>query len=143
MKDADCFMYFVAALRQVFGDGAVLYIEGSAIDAEVEALYLSHAYTVAPAVMRIDPRPRTKVFHVLMDAPFHRRLSAMAASKTYAQICDSMLVYRGQDVLMDGSRLGERIVLFSGALPESKIKRFSNTRVHGNYEWVETGKNLV
>ena len=137
MAEADCFMYFIAGLRQVFGDADTLYIEGSALDPEVEAFYKAIPAQNSPAIQRLLRHPRARAYRVPLTKAFHKALSQFATSKTFAGLCDAMLVYRDNQVLMDGSRLGERIVLFSGAIPESKVKKFAALRVNGNYEWVE------
>jgi hypothetical protein len=137
MAEADCFMYFIAGLRQLFGDGDTLYIEGSALDPEVEAFYRSLPAPTSPAVQRLLRHPRARAYRMPLSKDFHKALSQFATSKTFAGICDALLVYRDNQVLMDGSRLGERIVLFSGSLPESKVKKFAGLRVNGVYEWVE------
>jgi len=143
MQDAECFMYFVAGLRQVFGDGDTLYIEGTQLDPEVAAFYDSLPRLQTPQIMQLLRRPSAKRVHIPLSRENHKRLSTLATCKTFAGICDAVLVYGGGKVLMDGSRLGDRRVLFSGDIPEPKIRKFCATKVHGSYEWVEEGKDLV
>jgi hypothetical protein len=142
MAEAECFMYFVAALRQVFSDSDVLYLEGTELDPEMESFYLAHEALSQSPVQRLLRHPKAKLFHVSLAKEAHKALSQFATCKTFAQICDAMMVYGGGKILMDGSRIGERIALFSGEIPEPKIKKFCATKVHGDYEWVEEGKDL-
>ena len=131
MAEAECFMYFVAGLRQLFGDGHILYVEGTEMDPELEAFYREHAAPQPSAVQRLLRHPKAKAFHMLLDSQSHKGLARFATCKTFAQICDAMLVYKDGKVLMDGSRIGERVALFSGELPESKLKKFTAARALG------------
>ena len=136
MAQAECFMYFIAGLRQVFGDGNILYIEGTELDPEIEEFYQAHAAAHPASIQRL--LRRSKAHHVLLNGPAHKVLARFATCKTYPQICDAMLIYRDGAVLMDGSRIGERVALFSGEIPESKIKKFCAARPLGAvYEWID------
>lgn len=137
MADAECFMYFIAGLRQVFGEGDTLYIEGTDLDPEVEAFYQGSAASSPAKMMRLSRHPKARAYHIPISKAPHKTLSQFATCKTFGQICDALMVYRGDQVLMDGSRIGERVALFSGEIPESKIKKIASTRVKGAYEWVE------
>ena len=45
-----------------------------------------------------------------------------------------MLILKALELApMHGWGIGERIALFSGEIPESRIKKFSSTRVNGSY----------
>lgn len=137
MADAECFMYFIAGLRQVFKDEDVLYIEGTQLDPEVEEFYKGLVSAKSPQIMRLLRHPRARAYHIPLKKEYHKTLSRFATSKTFSGICDALLVYRGDTVIMDGSRIGERVVLISSIIPESSIKKFSATRLHGSYEWNE------
>jgi hypothetical protein len=139
MAEAECFMYFIAGLRQIFGDSNVLYVEGTDFDQEVEAFYKGFAKPKSTQIMRLLRHPRARAYHMPLSKEAHKTLSRLATTKTFSGICDALLVYENDRVVMDGSRIAERMVLFSGELPESKIKKFCATRVHGTYEWIEDG----
>ena len=143
MAEAECFMFFIAGLRQVFGDADTLYIEASKLDPEVAAFYEGFPKPLKPHIMRLSRRPQAKSFHIPLSKAAHKTLSQFSTCKTFAEICDALLVYRGEKIMLDGSRIGERVALFSGELPESRIKKFTQTRVNGSYEWVEEASDLV
>jgi hypothetical protein len=133
MPDAECFMYFVAQMQRLFGAGHTLYVEGADLDPEVADLYRRFA---RPEPLRLAPLDRVAPrmgFHVLLGGGLTRPLNALAARKTYAQIGERMLVYDDSPrVLMDGSRLGERLVLLSGTLREADVRRFAGGRLRGD-----------
>lgn len=138
MAQAECFMYFIAGLRQVFGDGNILYIEGTELDPEIEDFYRKHAAPEPATVQRL--LRQSKVYHVLLNSQSHKVLAQFATCKTYAQICDALLIYKNGKVLMDGSRIGERVALFSGEISESKIKKITAVRALGAvYNWIDEG----
>lgn len=139
MDNAECFMYFIAGLRQVFQKGEVLYIEGTKIDKELEELYKRFQPEQPQAIMRLMRHPKAKAWHLPLEKEAHKELSQFATCRTFEDICDALLVYNSEKVLMDGSRIGERVALFSGDIPEPLIKKFCATRVNGSYEWVEEG----
>jgi len=138
MPDADCFMYFIARMQRLIGAGPILYVEGGAIDDEVAELYALHAQAHPRRVAPMDRHSKLRAFHVGMGPAFSRPLNALAARKTYAQIGERMLVYAADGrVLLDGSRLGERVVRLSGSIQESAVRRFASGPLHGMVEWVE------
>jgi hypothetical protein len=138
MPDAECFMYFMAQMQRLFGQGHTLYVEGRAIDDEVAALYLEESEPFPRPIGMMDRHSHCRRFHVRMGSGLSRRLNALAARKTYAQIGERMLVYDAvPELRMDGSRLGERIVRISGAVGESSVRRFAAGPLRGHVEWVE------
>jgi hypothetical protein len=138
MRDGECFMYFIAQMQRLFGRGHVLYVEGRSIDSEVEALYVREAEPEPRAMAPMDRHSRCRRFHVAMGAGLSRPLNLLAARRTYAQICDSLSVYDAHArVLLDGSRVGERIVRLSGAVNEAALRRFAGGYLRGRVEWVE------
>jgi hypothetical protein len=137
MDHAECFMFFVAGLRQVFGDADTLYVEGLDLDQEVEAVYKRFQLPSSTPVMRHLRHPKARVYHVPLSRQAHAELSRLATCKTFAEICDVLMVHRDGRILMDGSRIGDRVVRFSPEIPEAKIKKFASTRLRGSYEWVE------
>src|SRR5260221_14418349 len=89
MADAECFMFFIAGLRQVFGDDAVLYVEGTELDRELEAFYRQYSVPKPAAVQRLIRHPKAKFYHVGLSKEAHKTLSNFATCKTYAEICDA------------------------------------------------------
>lgn len=138
MPDAECFMYFVAQMQRLFGQGHTLHVEGRAIDDEVAALYLEEAEPFPRPMPVMDRHSHCRRFTVRMGSGLSRRLNALAARKTYAQIGERMLVYDAVPALrMDASRLGERVVRISGAVGEGAVRRFASGPLRGHVEWVE------
>ena len=101
------------------------------------ALYLAQAAPVPQLVRPLDRHSAARRFHVALGGRLTRRLNELAARKTYLQIGESMLVIRpGGQVALDGSRLGERLVLLAGDLPEAAVRRFAGGPLRGQVEWV-------
>lgn len=137
MPQAECFMYFVAQMQRLFGPGHTLYVEGRGLDPEVAGLYAALERSDPPAVAALSRGAGGRRYHVSMGGRLTRALNELAARKTYAQVGERMLVYDDTPkVLMDASRLGERLVRLSGTLPEADVRRFAAGKLHGELEWV-------
>ncbi|HTB23054.1 MAG TPA: hypothetical protein VK914_10135 [bacterium] len=138
MPDAECFMYFIAQTQRLFGEGSTLYVEGRGVAEEVAALYLACADPDPRPIAAMDLHSLCRRFHVRMGPRLSRRLNLLAARKTYAEVGERMLVYDAErGLLLDGSRLGERIVRISGSLGEGDLRRFASGPLRGLVEWVE------
>lgn len=137
MPEAECFMYFVAHLQRLFGRGHTLYVEGRELAPDVAALYRAHA---APDPARVAPvlrNPAAARLHVALGG-LGKELNHLAARRTYAQMGEVMLVYKDGEVLLDGSRLGERLIRLSGGLGEAAVRRFAGGPLRGEVQWVES-----
>ena len=138
MPDAECFMYFVAQLQRLFGEGYTLYVESRKPDMEVQTLYQQQANPQPQKVTPFGRNTSTARFHVRMGSSLSKRLNALAATKTYAAVGEAMLVYDDAGkVWMDGRRLGERIIKLSGDLPEAEVRRFASGPLRGEVSWME------
>lgn len=125
MPQAECFMYFVAHLHGLFSTGFSLYVEGRGLADDVLELYRSHP---APRPQMVAPCSRhsaTQRLHVALGPALRSAMNRLAARRTYAQMGESMLVYRGPEVWLDGRALGERLVYLHGSLPERDVRRFA------------------
>lgn len=129
MAEAECFMHFIGGLRQLFGDADTLYMEGVNLDPEVEAFYRDLDQAGFPAVQRLIRHPRARFYQVQLTRQNHKILANFAATKTFAGLCDALLIHRDGKVLLDGTRIGERIALLSRELPESSIRKFAATKL--------------
>jgi hypothetical protein len=130
LPDAECFMYFVAHLHQLFGQGRTLYVEGR-LDDEVLALYQQHPAPDPRAVSPVLRHPSTQRLHVAMGMGLSRPMNRLAARKTFAAMGEVMLVYSPERVWMDGRSLSERRVQFSGELGEAALRRFAGGLLRG------------
>lgn len=138
MPDAECFMYFIAQLQRLFGPGHTLYVESRQPDPEVQALYQQQAQPKPQKVTPFSRNTSTARFHVQMGPALSKRLNALAACKTYAQVGEAMLVYDDAGkVWMDGRRLGERVIKLSGDIPEAQIRQFASGPLRGELSWME------
>ncbi len=136
MDSAECFMYFVAGMQRLFASGDLLVVEGAGLDPEVESLYRSRPARPVPAALA-RVRPSGTRLCLELGPALTRPLNALAARKTYAQIGERMWVFDpGGKLLMDGSRLGERLVLFAAGLGEARVRRFAAGPLAGVVEWV-------
>lgn len=137
MPNAECFMYFIANLNRLFGKGFTLYVEGRDLDVEVLSLYDECAAPAPEKMTPLDRNPATLRRHVAMGPSLSKRLNALAACKTYAQVGEAMMVYKDGKVWMDGKRLGERVVKLSGDLGEAEIRKFGGGLLRADVKWVE------
>lgn len=136
MPQAECFMYFVAHLHQLFGKGYTLYVEGRGLDAEVLALYRRHAALAPAKVTPILRNPATQRLHVSLGG-LGKAMNHLAARKTFAQMGEVMLVYKDAEVWLDGSRLSERLVNLAENLSPAQVRRFAGGHLRGAVQRVE------
>ena len=137
LPDAECFMYFVAHLHQLFGRGYTLYVEGRELAPDVLALYQAHAAETREAVQPIYRNPATTRLHVDLGSSLSRAMNRLAACRTYAQMGEAMLVYGQGKVWLDGRHLGERRVLLDAALSEAQVRRFAGGLLRGQVSRLE------
>ena len=84
-----------------------------------------------------DRNPATQRLHVAMGPALQKRMNSLAASKTYAEMGEAMLVYKEGQVWMDGSRLGERLIRLNPGLREAQVRQFASGLLRGQVDWVE------
>ena len=131
LADAECFLYFVAHLHQLFPRDRTLYVEGRDLAPDVLALYQAHPAVDRQAVLPILRNPSTQRLHVALGGGLGRAMNRLAACRTYAQMGEAMLVYGAGKVWLDGRQLGERRVLLDGGLSEAQVRRFAAGRLRG------------
>ena len=131
MPDAECFMYLVAHMNRLFGKGYTLYVEGLELDAEAMALYQAHSADEALKITPVLRNPAAQRLHIALGSGLAKTMNRLASCKTYAQMGEVMLVYKGPQVWMDGSRLGERVVRLHGDLSEPQVRRFAGSFLRG------------
>ena len=98
LPEAECFMYFVAHLHQLFGRGHTLYVEGRELAPDVLQLYQAHPSEAREGVLPVFRNPATSRLHVALGSGLSRAMNRLAACRTYAQMGEAMLVYAGGKV---------------------------------------------
>lgn len=136
MPEAECFMYFVSHLHQLFGKGHTLYVEGRDLAPEALELYRAHAELQPSPMAPVLRNPATLRLHVALGG-LGRAMNPLAACKTYAQMGEVMSVYKDGTVWLDGSRLSERVIRLNGGLSEAQVRRFAGGPLRGAVQRVE------
>jgi hypothetical protein len=137
LPEAECFMYFVAHLHQLFGRGKSLYVEGLGLDEDVLALYQAHPFDQPRTVAPVLRGPGVLRLHAALGGGLARPMNRLAARKTFAQMGEVMLVYDSDQVWLDGRALGERRVCLSGDLSAAQVARFAGGPLRGNVTRLE------
>ncbi len=137
LSGAECYGHLLGGLRSIFSDADTLYIEGRALDADVSAFYAGTTPKNAAQVLALDRNPATQRYHVPLTKANHQRLALFAASKTYTQMGEQFLIYRGTEVLVDGALIGDRKLRVSGTISEAQLRRFIAGRLKGVWTYVE------
>ena len=104
---------------------AILYLEGSRRSLAPELLEALHA-NAAPQPIRVArgtlwPRPAT--FHILLTASNLDRIREIESRHAAPEICDHLVVYRDDEVLLTAYDAGDGAVYVAKALGEPTIKR--------------------
>ncbi len=125
-----------AALPNLAGNDATLYLEGGSHSDEVKALVDAHSIPAVEQIARGTILPRQQVYHLPATPEVFEALSRLADHHALPEICDHLVIYRPALVLVDWYDVFDREVYASSTIPEQFIREFAQ-RVGGSYR-IET-----
>jgi hypothetical protein len=96
-------------------DGAVLYVEGTSIDPEVASFLAARPAGDTREVARGTIWPTPQTFHVSLSAL--PELRALAEGRVDFEVCDHVVVYRGDELLLWAHDAGDGYVQVARSLP--------------------------
>jgi hypothetical protein len=117
--DLDALLHAIEALP----DDAVLYVEGTSIAPDIEEFLRAHAIQSTTIITRGTAWPRSTTLHVRLDPGLVARLRELAERHAGPEICDHLVVYRDDDVLLSAYDAGSETVWVRRDLPAEVVAR--------------------
>jgi hypothetical protein len=111
------------AIDQAQLRNAVLYLEGTSITQVVADLLSQHAIEPASRIARGTVLPRPQTYHVPLSSPALVHLRDMSETHAAPEICDHLVVYDAQRVLISAYDVGEEVFVVRDLEPE-KLAHF-------------------
>jgi hypothetical protein len=112
------------AIDETMPGDAVLYIEGTSIDAAIRDFLERRSVQEPPLIETGTLWPRPGTFHLPLSASYLADLRSMAASLAEPEIADHLVVYRGVDVLLWAHDAGGGYIRLARSLPQDVVDRF-------------------
>jgi hypothetical protein len=111
----------LAALGELAGDDTVLYLEGNHIAPDVRAFLEARPATASTPVKRGTIWPRPKSFHLPLTRANLAGLRELAENHAEPEICDHLVVYRGDRLLLEAYDAGNNTVWVATDLPPDTL----------------------
>jgi hypothetical protein len=112
----------LAAIDEVIPEGAVLYLEGTSIVPDIRAFLEAHPTEESEPVGRGTSWPRPKTYHLPLTGSNLSQLRELAERHAEPEICDHLVVYRGDQVLLSAYDAGSSHVYVSRDLPAETVE---------------------
>ena len=125
-----------AALPNLAGKDAMLYLEGGSHSDEVAAFIDGHVIPAVEQIARGTIWPRQMIHHLPATPDVFNGLSRLADHHALPEICDHLVIYRPSLVLVDWYDVFDREAYVSSTVPEKLIREFADM-VGGSYR-IET-----
>ena len=109
----------LAVIDEEMPEGAVLYLEGTSIDPEIGAFLEAHRAQESHPVVRGTLWPQPRSYHLPLSSSNLSQLRELAERHAEREICDHLVVYRGDQVLLSGMTRG--VVTFMS--PEISLRK--------------------
>lgn len=112
----------LVAIDEVMPAGAVLYLEGTSIVPNIQAFLETHQAQESQLVVRGTLWPRPKTYHLPLTGSNLSQLRELAERHAEPEICDHLVVYRGDEVLVSAYDAGSSHVYVSRDLPPETVE---------------------
>jgi len=112
------------ALRALLPTVAVILLESSSIDHEVEQGVHDH---IVPATLVIRPGiswPRSQMLHVMVTPEALGVLGDLITGLPAPQICSHMYAYSSGDLLLEWTDVFDDPIFVAGSMPEATVAKF-------------------
>jgi hypothetical protein len=115
---------FIREMSILFPDDSVIYIEGTSIDPAIKKYLQAHN---AEKITRVEVGtlwPRPTVFHISLSEEHLQKLAEFTDNYALPEICDHLIVYKGEEVLLEGYDFFAQDINLSGKIDENKVRVF-------------------
>jgi hypothetical protein len=112
----------LAVIDEEMPEGAVLYLEGTSIDPEIGAFLEAHRAQESHLVVRGTLWPQPRSYHLPLSGSNLSQLRELAERHAEREICDHLVVYRGDQVLLSGYDAGSSHVYVSRDFPPETVE---------------------
>jgi hypothetical protein len=114
-------LYALLAAVEVLPEGSVLYVEGTRAP-DIAAFLASHLSAERQLIRRGTVWPRPKIFHLPITPSNLQQFRELADRHAEPEICDHLVVYRGDQVYLAAYDAGFGHVYVSRDLPPETIE---------------------
>jgi hypothetical protein len=97
--------------------GCTLYLEEASMASDVRALVERSAVPSSTMVVRGTIRPKSRIYHVAPQSGFLSAFLEMSYKHAAPELCDHLVVYREEGVLLEAYDFGDGHVRVSRSLP--------------------------
>lgn len=114
------------AIDEAMPTNSILYVEGTSIVQEVKDFLSAHQ---AAEWREVEPNtiwPRPRTFHLPLEGTNLAELRQIADRYAGPEVCDHLVVYRGDEVLLWAHDAGNGYVSVSRSLPDEITTRFQD-----------------
>jgi hypothetical protein len=110
-------------IEEAMPEDAVLYLEGTSIAREIEEFLRLNAVEPVAHVTSGTAWPKPRSFHLPTTRPVLGGLRERAAGHAAPELCDHLVVYRDDEVLLSAYDAGAETVWVRRDLPEESLAR--------------------
>ena len=112
-------------LADLTPDDAFLCLEGGAHSSEISTFMNDQSIPAAAKIPHGTIWPRRYCFHFPADSAIFSRLSEFASCHALPEICDHLIVYSTQLILVDWYDVFDRDAYVSATIPEDAVSKFA------------------
>ena len=117
----------LAGLAELSDRGALLYVEGNSIAADVKEFLEGNVVAPTMAIERGTIWPRSAKYHLPLTSVNLTALRELSERHAEPEICDHLVVYRGEQVLLRAYDAGTSQVWASADLPPAMLTSLRRT----------------
>ena len=110
------------AIDEAMPKDAILYVEGNSIVREIKDFLTSRQAGTPREIERGTTWPKPKTFHMLLEGTNLAELRALAEHHAAPEICDHLVVYRGDQVLLAAYDAGDNVVDVTKSLSQETVE---------------------
>lgn len=114
------------ALRGWLPEGAIIYLEGGSLDAEINDYIATHSIPEQAHVATGTIWPRPKVFHIPATEAILIELGRIMEHHVEPELAVHFHVYCANAVLLEWHDAFSQPMLISGSIPEEQVKLFAD-----------------
>ncbi|MGH2573736.1 MAG: hypothetical protein ACRDGU_09730 [Actinomycetota bacterium] len=116
-------LYALLAAIEELQEEAVLYLEGTSIVSDIRAFLEAQGAEESQPVGRGTSWPRPKIYHLPLTRSNLRQLRELAEGHAEPEICDHLVVYSGNQILLSAYDAGSSHVYVSRDLSPAMVER--------------------
>ena len=115
---------FINEMSILFPEGSIIYIEGTCLDPSIQKYLQAHHAEEITKVETGTIWPRPAFYHISLSEEHLQKLAGFTENYALPEICGHLIVYRGNEVLLEGYDFFDQDIYLAGKIDENKIRVF-------------------